>query len=97
MRVIGLVNGGVPCALHLLGSQVHQEAELQQVGGGEHLAVVAQPEVHRDRVLQSSEPQLQEDSAGRQEVLARRVCKSFPLRGWNSPELNSVLAALCLI
>lgn len=44
--------------------QVHQEAGVQSVGGGERLAVVAQSAVCSDQGLQPAEPQLQEDTAG---------------------------------
>lgn len=47
-----------------LDLKVHQEAGVQPVVRGQHLAVVSQPAVCGDRVLQPAEPQLQEDSAG---------------------------------
>lgn len=44
---------------------MHQEAGLQSVNGGKHLAVVTQSAVCSDPGLQPAEPQLQEDAAGR--------------------------------
>lgn len=45
--------------------QVHQEAGLQPLVGGKRLVVVARPAVCGDPVLQSAEPQLQEEASGR--------------------------------
>lgn len=44
---------------------MHQEAGLQPLVGGERLVVVAASAVRGDPGLQSAEPQLQEETAGR--------------------------------
>ena len=68
--------------------QVHQEAGVQQVDGGKHLAVVTQSAVRPDSGLQPAESQLQEDPAGTWRG-ARRMRGFFTSAGWIHPEPGS--------